>query len=181
MNVSYYYQLLDTGITYEKGRKDGTIWKVGEKRRLRIVTKFWRFILDSIIFKKQGVDNSDKIFSELELLCSRNKYPNYERFLENKEKIRKDDSEFVRIADEENKVILFMEELMNDLDYSLKVSKDKNNVYKILTYLHILPKTMHGRNVLYNNVNMVSYKDALRYIQSNMDDDMKKKYKLYFE
>lgn len=31
MDISYYYQILDTGILYEKGGGDGTRWKIGER------------------------------------------------------------------------------------------------------------------------------------------------------
>ena len=29
MDVSYYYQILDIGIQYEKGRKVGRHWRIG--------------------------------------------------------------------------------------------------------------------------------------------------------
>lgn len=31
MDISYYYQILDTGIQYEKGQKVGKHWKIGER------------------------------------------------------------------------------------------------------------------------------------------------------
>ena len=85
MDIGYYYQILDTGILYEKGRKNGKLWRIGERKRLREEVLFWQDVLDFISLEKNGIDCSEKLFDRIEKLCKKYKFPHYERVLENKE------------------------------------------------------------------------------------------------
>ena len=57
MDISYYYQILDIGILYEKGRYKGKRWKIGERKRLSEEVSFWINLLD---LQKNIDDHKDK-------------------------------------------------------------------------------------------------------------------------
>lgn len=181
MDIGYYYQILDTGILYEKGRKNGKLWRIGERKRLSVEVLFWQSLLDFISLEEKGIDCSKKLFDNLENICKKYKFPNYERILEKKEELLNSNCIFKRKQDEELKINSLMKCLMNDMQKSLDVYKDKDKVYRILTILHNLPKSMHGRNVLNENCYILSCDDALLHAQGCMDEKMKQEYKKYFD
>lgn len=180
MDVSYYYQILDTGILYEKGGKRGKRWKIGERKRLREEILFWQTVLDFISNEENGIECSEKLFESLERLCKKYKLPNYKRILGKKEELVSSRCIFERKKEEELKIYNLMKCLMLDLQRELDMCKDKEMVYHILTILHNLPKAMHGRNILNESCNLISYSDALLYAQECMDEKMKKEYGEYF-
>lgn len=87
MDVSYYYQILDTGIQYEKGRKVGRYWRIGERKRLGEEVLFWQSLLELIADEENGIECSDKLFEQIEKLCKKYKLPNYERVLRMKNEL----------------------------------------------------------------------------------------------
>lgn len=180
MDVSYYYQILDTGILYEKGGKEGKRWKIGERKRLREEVLFWQNLLEFISHEENGVDCSEKLFENLKRLCKKYKFPNYERILGKGDELLNSDCQFVRNKDEESKICNLMNHLLVDLQKNIDDYKDKEMVYRILVVLHNLPKAMHGRNILNDSCNLVSYKDAMMYAQGYMDGRMKEEYNKYF-
>lgn len=181
MDISYYYQILDIGILYEKGKKEGKRWKIGERKRLKEEVLFWQNLLDFISNEEKGIECSEKLFESLERLCKKYKFPNYERILGKKEELIGSDCEFVRNQDEELKIYNLMEHLLLDLQKNIDDYKDKEMAYRILRVLHNLPKSMHGPNCLNDSCNLISYSDALIYAQGCMDDRMKKEYEEYFD
>lgn len=180
MDICYYYQILDIGILYEKGRKNGKLWRIGERKRLGEEVLFWQSLLDFISLEEKGIDCSRKLFDKLEKLCKKYKFPNYERVIENKEEIINDHCIFNRKQEEEMKIYSLMKRLLEDMRTNLDVYKDKKKAYHILTILHNLPKAMHGSNILNENCNLVSYNDALVYAKGCMDEKMEQEYKEYF-
>lgn len=180
MDVCYYYQILDTGILYEKGRKNGKLWRIGERKRLSEEVLFWLDLLDFISLEENGIDCSEELFDRIEKLCKKYKFPNYERVLENKEEIVNDNCIFDRNQAEKMKIYSLMKCLLKDLQTNLDVYKDKKKAYHILTILHNLPKAMHGSNILNENCNLVSFNDALVYAKGCMDEKMEQEYREYF-
>lgn len=180
MDIGYYYQILDTGILYEKGRKNGKLWRIGERKRLSEEVLFWQSLLDFISLEENGIDCSEKLFNSIEKLCKKYKFPNYERVLENKEEIVNGICIFDRKQEEEMKIYNLMKCLMKDMQTNLDIYRDKEKAYLILTIMHNLPKAMHGSNVLNENCNLVSYNDALVYAKGCMDEKMEQEYKEYF-
>lgn len=174
MGIGYYYQILDIGILYEKGRKGGKLWRIGERKRLSEEVLFWKSLLNFILIEENGLECSEKLFDSLENLCKKYKFPNYERVLEKKEELVNSNCIFERKQEEELKIYSLMRCLMKDMQINLDIYKDKEKVYRILTILHNLPKAMHGQNILNENCNLVSYDDALLYAQWSMDEKMKK-------
>lgn len=181
MDIGYYYQILEIGILYEKGRKVGKLWRIGERKRLREEVLFWWQLLDFISLEKNGVDCSEKLFDILGSLCKKYKLPNYEKVLAQKSELINIDCIFERQQYAELKIYNLMKCLMNDMQTNLDVYKNKEKVYRILTILHNLPKSMHGRNILNENCNLISYDDALLYAQGYMDEKMKQEYREYFD
>lgn len=181
MDISYYYQILDTGISYEKGRKKGKLWGIGERKRLREEILFWQSILAFISDEEKGNQCSQKLFESLDRLCRKYNLSNYERILEKKEEIVKSNSVFERNKDEEIKICNFMERLLIDMKKSLDEERDKEKVYRIMGILHNLPKVMHGRNILNSTCVSISYKDAINYAKGYMNEGMKKEYAMYLE
>lgn len=166
---------------YEKGRKRGQRWKIGERTRLKEEILFWKSLLEFISLEERGVDCSDNLFQSLDSLCRKYKLPNYERILEMKPQIVNDTCIFARKREDEINIYNLMNCLIKDIQTALDVSKDKEAVYRILTVLHNLPKAMHGRNILNEHCNLISYNDALLYAQGYMDEKMKEKYKDYIK
>ena len=115
MDISYYYQILDMGILYEKGGKRGKHWKIGERKRLREEVLFWQDLLGFITDEENGIECSDKLFESLKKLCKKYKFPNYERVLEKKDELVNSDYKFVRNKDEELKIYNLMKQLLLDL------------------------------------------------------------------
>ena len=181
MDISFYYQLLDTGILYEKGNKNGKRWRIGERRRLNEEIYFWQSLLEFISDEENGVDCSEKVFGNLERLCRRYSFPNYERVLKKKQELINGHCTYERKKDEELKIRNLTKRLMADMEKNLNDFKDKEMVYRILTVLHHLPKALHGRNILNESCNLVSYSDALLYAQGCMDEKMKEDYAVYFD
>lgn len=181
MDISYYYQVLDTGILYEKGRKEGKRWKIGERKRLRDEVLFWKDLLEFISNEENGIECSEKMFERLERLCKKYNFPNYEKILEKKDELVNSDCKFVRNKNEELKICNLMKHLFLDLQKNIEEYKDKEMVYRILVVLHNLPKSMHGQNILNGSCNVISYNDALIYAQGYMDERMKEKYNKYFD
>lgn len=179
MDVSYYYQILDIGILYEKGRNDGKRWHIGERKRLSEEILFWQSLLVFILDEENGIECSEKLFESLERLCKKYKFPNYERVLAKKSELLNSNCIFERKKEEERNIYDLMKCLMCDIQKNLFI-KDKERVYKLLTVLHNLPKAMHGRNILGENCNSISYSNALLYTQQCMDEEMKEEYKEYF-
>jgi hypothetical protein len=180
MDVEYYYQILDTGIVYEKGRKRGERWRLGERKRLREEILFWQSLLEFISLEKRGIDCSAKLFQSLDSLCRKYKLPNYERILKMKIQLVNDTCIFERKREDEINIYNLMNCLIKDIQTALNVSKDKEVVYRMLTVLHNLPKAMHGQNILSEHCDLISCNDALLYAQGCMDEKMKEKYKEYF-
>lgn len=181
MDIGYYYQILDTGIQYEKGRKIGSCWRIGERKRLIEEVLFWQSLLEFIEDEEKGIECSDKLFKRLEKLCKKYKLPNYEKVLSMKNELLNSNFVFERKKDEERNICRLMKALFLDMQKNLNVYKDKERVYLILVILHNLPKAMHGRNILNNSCNLLSYSDVLLYTQGYMDKRMKEEYREYFD
>lgn len=177
MDISYYYEILDVGILYEKGRPGGEHWKIGERKRIGKEILFWINLLDFIEAEKNGIECSDRLFQELEKLCNRYRFPNYQQILEKKWELMNSNYRFERKEDEEINIRGLMKALLLEMQEILYVQKDKEEVYNILRILHNIPRPMHRR---VEARRIVSYENALLYAQRCMDEKRRKKYEKYF-
>lgn len=179
MEVGYYYQILDIGISYEKGGQRGNLWGLGERKRLREEVLFWKIILEFITAEENGIDSSDRLFELLEKMCKKYNLLNYKRVLQKKSEIVNDKYSFIIKKEEEIKVKSFISRLLSDIDINLHKFRGKAEVYRLLAILHNLPKVMHGKNVLNRNFKPISYRDAFLYARGYMNDRMREEYKEY--
>lgn len=163
MDIGVYYQILDIGIQYEKGRKRGTCWRPGERKYLRAECRFWRRLLAYIIDELAGDDCTDQAFGMLERLCAVYRLPNYENILAKKHAIVGGKTDFVQQADEERHIRYIMRMILEDMEKQLGCRSGKKEFYQLLVVLHNLPKCMHGKIAAYDLWNPISYEDALRY------------------
>ena len=180
MDISYYYQILDMGILYEKGRQTGKYWRIGQRKRLGKEILFWINLLEFISAEENGIECSGQLFKELERLCNRYRLPCYKQVLEKKWELINSNYRFEREKDEEINIRGLMKALLLEMQNILYVYKGKKEVYDILRILYNIPKAMHRRNILNENSSMVYYRNALSYAQGCMDEKRKKEYKKYF-
>lgn len=180
MHISYYYQILDMGILYEKGGMRGEHWRIGERKRLKEEVSFWINLLEFISAEEKGIECSDRLFKELERLSNKYRFPHYQRILEKKWELISNNYRFERKKDEELNIRSLMKALFLEMQKNLYVYKAKKEVYDILRILHNIPKVMHGNNILNQNSHIVSYRNALLYAQRCMDEKRRKEYEKYF-
>lgn len=180
MDVSIYYQVLDIGILYEKGRNSGRLWKIGERKRLKELILFWQKVLDYITKEEEGIICSEELFQNLEKLCKKYKLPNYAKILDKKGDLINSDCVFERKKDEEIKIFNLIEQLLLDMKKNVEDYRNKEMTYRILIILHNLPKAMYRRDILSNSSNYTSYSEALNDAKNCMNKVMKKEYEKYF-
>lgn len=163
MDIGVYYQILDIGIQYEKGRKRGSYWKLGERKYLQEEVDFWRKLLEYIANELNEIDCSEQIFEEVQRLCRDYKFPNYEQILKNKDKLNDTMIIDCNFKTNEQNIRNIMDRLLQDMIQLLSYFNGKEEFYQLLNVLHNLPKSMHGKGILCNHPKLVSYNDALKY------------------
>lgn len=181
MEICYYYQILDIGVVYEKGRASGKLWKLGEQKRLREELSFWRALLEFAAMEEKGIDCAERVFDDMDNMCKKYKLPNYERILKLQKEIAKDQCIFEIRKEEETKINNLMLRLLSDAEKCLADFNGKEMLYRILAILHNFPKVMHGNNILNRNGRPISYQSAWNYAQGYMNDKMREEYSKYLD
>ncbi|MBQ8949776.1 MAG: hypothetical protein IJ065_01245 [Eubacterium sp.] len=69
MHIGIYYHILEIGIVLEKGKKEGKLWKIGERKRLYKENCFWQNIIKNIRLEVNGMGFSDVVFDEMLMLA----------------------------------------------------------------------------------------------------------------
>lgn len=179
MEICYYYQILDIGIVYEKGRASGRLWKLGEQKRLREELFLWRELLEFVSMEEKGIDCSERLFDDMDNMCKKYRLPNYERILELKKEIAQDQCIFEINKEEETRINKLMLAMLSDAEKYLESFKGKEEVYRILAMLHNFPKVMHGNNILNRNCRPISCQNAWVYAQDYMNDKEREEYRRY--
>ena len=128
--------------------------------------------------EKAGTDRTESLFVDLQNICGKYYFPNYERVLERRSSI-KDSGNRIKIRDAEEEALnSFITELLMDFEESLNNFHGKKEAYCILEALHNLPKVFYGNDVIGDN-KPLRYDDAVEYAGWAMPDKMKEKYKGY--
>lgn len=179
MEICYYYQILDIGVVYEKGRAGGRIWKPGERKRLREELSFWRELLELVAMEEKGIDCAERLFDSINTLCGQYKLSNYERIIKLQKEITGDQCFFEINKEEEGKINRLMLRLLSDAEKCLADFKGKERAYRLLAILHNFPRVMHGSNLLNRNCHPISFQNAWTYAQGYMNDKMKEEYSIY--
>ena len=180
MNISYYYHILDIGILYEKGKKRGKIWRIGERKRFKDELLFWQSLIDFISKEYNGIECSEILFQNLESLCHKYNFPNYERILCLKEELVNCDFTFEINNHEELVIRSLIKQLLSELQKYIENFCGKEMAYRILIIIHNLPKSMHGKSIINKNCSVMSCSDALQSAWEYMNEQMRSDYKKYF-
>ena len=166
---------MEIGIVYEKGRKEGRFWKIGERNRFKKECCFWHNIIKNIDLEISEIGYPDSIFDEMLILAKEYDIKNYYRILNMKDKLK----EYYDNMEYSKKELIFVNEILNELlfDFNTELSKfnGKNNAYRILEAMHNFPKIFHGKDIL-GGGEAVSIEDAVKYSTWCMTDAMKSKY-----
>lgn len=175
MHIGLYYHILEIGIMFEKGKKEGKLWKIGERKRLKKESSFWQSIIKHINLEISGMDFSDDIFDEMLMLAEVYDIKNYYRIFNMKNELKKYDDN-IEYAEEDLKYVNeIFDELLFDFNLELTKLTGKKNAYRILEVMHNFPRAFHGRDVL-GGGEIISFEDAVKYSTWCMTDTMKSKY-----
>ena len=175
MHIGIYYHILEIGIVFEKGKKEGKLWKLGERKRLYRENCFWQDIIKQINLEISGMDSPDVIFDEMLILAEEYDIKNYYRIFNMKNELKEYDDN-IKYSDEDLKnVNKIFDKLLFDFNCEINKFSGKNNAYKILEVMHNFPKVFHGRDIL-GGGEAISFEDAVKYSTWSMTDTMKSKY-----
>lgn len=160
MNPEIYYHILEIGVIYEKGGKQGTKWHVEEKRRLLEECALWRRLIQYASAEESGIDCTEKVFSDIGKICKKHTLPGYERVLSLRPELTVSSSRHVILDDEKKLIIAYMTEAIDEIERNLSNREGKSNAYEAMYRLHNLPKALHGSDELGRGASITA-KDAL--------------------
>lgn len=175
MHIGIYYHILEIGIVFEKGQKEGKLWKIGERKRLYKESCFWKNIIKHISLEANGVEASDVIFDEMLMLAEEYDIKNYYRIVNMKNELIEYDDNIEYSEEDLLCVNEIFDKLLVDFNSELNKFTGKNNAYKILEIMHNFPKVFYGRDVL-GGGEAISFEEAVKYATWSMTDAMKSKY-----
>ena len=164
MNPEIYYHILEIGIIYEKGGKNGTKWLLGEKKRLLDECELWRHLIQYAAEEDAGLDCSEKVFSDLRRICKKHDLPGYERVLSLHSELLASTRRHIVPEDDKKLAIAYMTEAIDEIERNLSNREGKSKAYEVMYRLHNMPKALHGHDELGRGAN-ISVKDALKWGQ----------------
>lgn len=159
MNSEIYYHILEIGVVYEKGGKQGTRWRMGEKKRLLDECWLWRNLIQYASLEEKGVDCAEKAFSDLEKICKKHahlcfgggrksSFPCYERALSMREELTSSTRKFVVWDSDKNVLIGQMLKEIDEIEKCVSNRDGKADAYRAMQRLHNMPKVLHGDDEL---------------------------------
>lgn len=173
-------ELLYIGFAAEKGRCYGRIWGVKYKKVLKKHIFILRQLLHSLYKDPQNIN---VVIIEFIDIC--NKFNEIGKFYNINQdliyQIKNDAVCWVKGAIEYTEINKLMFSLVEDLWKNLnKFFIDKKEVYNILNVLHNIPRIylQNKRQTLCNlNLKGISIEDAIEYVENNMNEKMRARYK----
>ena len=178
MHIGIYYHILEIGIVLEKGKKEGKLWKIGERKRLYKESCLWQNIIKNIRLEVNGMGSSDVVFDEMLMLAEEYDIKNYYRIVNMKNELIEYDDNIEYYEEDLKNVNEIFDKLLVDFNCELNKFSGKNNAYKILEIMHNFPKVFHGRDIL-GGGEAISFEDAVKYSTWCMTDAMKSKYNFF--
>jgi len=148
MNPEIYYHILELGVIYEKGGKQGSKWRVGERKRLLDECELWRHLLQYASMEEAGVDCSGQAFADLAAICKKRELPVYERVLSLRAELMTSTHRYVVSESDKNVIVERMTEAIDEIERSVSDPGGKPNAYKVMHRLHNMPKALHGSDEL---------------------------------
>ena len=148
MNPGIYYHILQIGVTYEKGRPSGGLWRPRERSRLRDECTLWRNLISYAGLEYDNVDRSEKCFSDLKDICKKYDLPNYGRIIDMHDELVSSPERFIIDSDKRDMVVNRIQELISEVEACTKRLNGKAEAYRAMTAMHNLPKALHGIDAL---------------------------------
>ena len=148
MNPGIYYHILQIGVTYEKGRPSGGLWRLRERSRLRDECALWRNLISYARSEYDNVDRSEKCFSDLKDICKKYDLPNYDRIIGMRDELVASSDRYIVDVDKRNMVVKRILELISEVESCTKRLNGKADAYRAMTAMHNLPKALHGIDTL---------------------------------
>lgn len=175
MNVEVYYHILEIGIVFEKGKQEGCLWKIGERKRLKKECCFWSDIIKCVKLELNGDDSSDFMFEEMIKIANEYNLMNYSRIINMRDELKNTDNTVKYTKKDLNYVNSILEDLLHDLNIEIDKWNGKNNAYRVLAVMHNIPRAFHGRDIL-GGGDSISIEEAIEYSSWSMTAAMKEKY-----
>lgn len=172
MNIGVYYHVLESGIVNEKGKKKGKLWRVGERKRIKLECQFWEKILRYVELEMEGVDSSDILFVEMKDVIDKIKINSYLHIYNKREELMK----ATGLCEYSSEYVYCINELLEN--YILEIYKKinqmcgKSYVYRTLDVMHNWPRVFLGKELL-GGGKAISFEDAIKYASWRMTDEMK--------
>lgn len=148
MNPEIYYHILEIGVVYEKGGKQGTRWRMGEKKRLLDECWLWRNLIQYAAQEEKGVGCAEKAFADLEEICKKHALPCYERALSMREVLVTSTRKFVVQDSDKNALVEQMLKEIDEIEKHVSEREGKADAYRAMQRLHNMPKALHGADEL---------------------------------
>ena len=148
MNPGIYYHILQIGVTYEKGRTSGCLWRPRERSRLRDECTLWRNLISYAGSEYDNVDRSEKCFSDLKDICKKYDLPNYDRITGMRDELVASSDRYIVDVDKRDMVVNRILELISEVESCTKRLNGKADAYRAMTAMHNLPKALHGIDTL---------------------------------
>ena len=148
MNPEIYYHILEIGVIFEKGGKQGNRWRWGEKKRLLDECRLWRNLIQYAAQEEKGVGCAEKAFSDLEEICKKHALPCYERALSMREELVTSTRKFVVQDSDKNALVEQMLKEIDEIEKHVSEREGKADAYRAMQRLHNMPKALHGADEL---------------------------------
>lgn len=165
MRAEIYYHILEIGFTYEKGRKTGERWHLGEKALLLAECRLWRNLIRYAALEENGVDCSGEAFAELAAVAGRYRLENYERVIKLRPELEASTNRHEGKEAEKKILVNGMLELIAAIERSTESKDGKSDAYKALRQLHNIPRALHGADELGPCVS-ITFAEAAEYAGS---------------
>ena len=162
MNPGIYYHILQIGVTYEKGRPGGGLWRPRERSRLRDECILWRNLISYAESEYDNVDQSEKCFSDLSVICKKYDLPNYDRIIGMRDELVSSSDRFIVDIDKRDMLVDRILKLISEVESCTKRLNGKNDAYRAMTAMHNLPKALHGIDTL-GSLPAISPGEAMKY------------------
>lgn len=162
MNPGIYYHILQIGVTYEKGRNSGGLWRFRERSRLRDECAFWRNLISYAVSEYENIDCSEMCFSDLRSICKKYDLPNYVRIIGKHDELVLSHDRFIIDIEKRDIVVDKILELISEVELCTKRINGKADAYRLMTQMHNLPRVLHGVDLLGGHP-PISLEEATKY------------------
>lgn len=109
-----------------------------------------------------NVDQSEKCFSDLSVICKKYDLPNYDRIIGMRDELVSSSDRFIVDIVKRDMVVDRILKLIVEVESSTKRMNGKADAYRTMTQMHNLPKALHGIDEL-GDFPAISPEEAMKY------------------